>query len=126
MSTKEELEKLTVCFLDLKLIKTTKIKALKRLEILFYPKNIEINKSNDGLFNHQVAQLKEKLKSRKMATSGAKTDLINRLYESIMTEEKLLEEGPGGETIDLSSVNMDEVKGQIFTIGRGDLTSKMP
>jgi hypothetical protein len=53
-----------------------------------------------------------------MATSGAKTDLINRLYESIMTEEKLLEEGPGGETIDLSSVNMDEVKEQILIIGR--------
>jgi hypothetical protein len=42
---------------------------------------------------------------------GTKSDLIYRLLESIMAEEKLLDEGPGGESIDLSNVNMDEVLG---------------
>lgn len=58
-----------------------------------------------------VAQIKEKLKSRKLPMGGTKSDLIYRLLESIMAEEKLLDEGPGGESIDLSNVNMDEVLG---------------
>ena len=33
------------------------------------------------------------------------------MHESIVAEERLLDEGPGGENIDLSNVNMDEVLG---------------
>jgi hypothetical protein len=38
-----------------------------------------------------VPQLKEKLKGRKLPISGAKNELVNRLFESIVAEEKLLE-----------------------------------
>lgn len=46
-----------------------------------------------------------------MPVTGSKSELVNRLFDSLMVEEKLLEEGPGGENIDLSGVNMDEVLG---------------
>jgi len=56
-------------------------------------------------------QIREKLKSRKLPASGPKSELVTRLFDSLMAEERLLEEGPGGESIDLSGVNMDEVLG---------------
>uniref|UniRef100_A0A915MKN5 Uncharacterized protein n=1 Tax=Meloidogyne javanica TaxID=6303 RepID=A0A915MKN5_MELJA len=46
-----------------------------------------------------------------VCASGPKSELVTRLFDSLMAEEKLLEEGPGGESIDLSGVNMDEVLG---------------
>ena len=46
-----------------------------------------------------------------MPASGPKSELVTRLFDSLMAEERLLEEGPGGESIDLSGVNMDEVLG---------------
>uniref|UniRef100_A0A183C4F5 SAP domain-containing protein n=1 Tax=Globodera pallida TaxID=36090 RepID=A0A183C4F5_GLOPA len=68
--------------------------------------------SRDELEKMTVAQIREKLKSRKMPISGTKSDLISRLHESLMAEEKLLEDsGPGGDNIDLSDVNVDEVLG---------------
>ncbi|KAF7633975.1 SAP domain-containing protein [Meloidogyne graminicola] len=71
-----------------------------------------LNKLIDPPFNSlEVVQLREKLKSRKLPVTGSKSELVNRLFDSLMVEEKLLEEGPGGENIDLSGVNMDEVLG---------------
>uniref|UniRef100_A0A915M4W8 SAP domain-containing protein n=1 Tax=Meloidogyne javanica TaxID=6303 RepID=A0A915M4W8_MELJA len=67
--------------------------------------------SKEELEKLTVAQIREKLKSRKLPASGPKSELVTRLFDSLMAEEKLLEEGPGGESIDLSGVNMDEVLG---------------
>nr|CAD2140124.1 unnamed protein product [Meloidogyne enterolobii]CAD2186974.1 unnamed protein product [Meloidogyne enterolobii] len=67
--------------------------------------------SKEQLEKLTVAQIREKLKSRKLPASGPKSELVTRLFVSLMAEEKLLEEGPGGESIDLSGVNMDEVLG---------------
>uniref|UniRef100_A0A914LS73 SAP domain-containing protein n=1 Tax=Meloidogyne incognita TaxID=6306 RepID=A0A914LS73_MELIC len=67
--------------------------------------------SKEELEKLTVAQIREKLKSRKLPASGPKSELVTRLFDSLMAEERLLEEGPGGESIDLSGVNMDEVLG---------------
>ncbi|KAL3097464.1 hypothetical protein niasHS_003912 [Heterodera schachtii] len=68
--------------------------------------------SKEELEKMTVAQIREKLKSRKMPISGTKSELVNRLHESLVAEEKLLEDsGPGGDNIDLSGVNVDEVLG---------------
>nr|CAD2205704.1 unnamed protein product [Meloidogyne enterolobii] len=67
--------------------------------------------SKEQLEKLTVAQICEKLKSRKLPASGPKSELVTRLFDSLMAEERLLEEGPGGESIDLSGVNMDEVLG---------------
>lgn len=47
--------------------------------------------SKEELEKMTVAQIKEKLKSKRLPISGAKSELINRLYESLVAEEKLLE-----------------------------------
>ncbi|KAL7076632.1 hypothetical protein ACQ4LE_003805 [Meloidogyne hapla] len=67
--------------------------------------------SKEELEKLTVVQIREKLKSRKLPVTGSKSELVNRLFDSLMVEENLLEEGPGGESIDLSGVNMDEVLG---------------
>lgn len=46
--------------------------------------------SREELEKLTVTQLKEKLRSRKLLQSGSKLDLIARLYESFLAEEKLL------------------------------------
>jgi len=66
--------------------------------------------SKEDLEKLTVAQIREKLKSRKLPTSGTKIELVTRLYEGITAEEKLLETSAGGD-FDISSVNVDEVLG---------------
>lgn len=46
--------------------------------------------SKEELEKFTVTQLKEKLKSRKLLQSGTKSDLVARLHESFLAEEKLL------------------------------------
>jgi hypothetical protein len=58
-----------------------------------------------------VPQLKEKLKGRKLPISGAKNELVNRLFESIVAEEKLLEATGAGGEMDLNAVDFDAVLG---------------
>lgn len=41
----------------------------------------------------QIPQLKEKLKQRRLATSGTKAELVGRLFDSLQEEDKLLEAG---------------------------------
>lgn len=65
--------------------------------------------SREELEKLTVAQLKEQLKGRKLTISGTKSELINRLHESIVTEERLLESS--GAEFDISNVNVDEVLG---------------
>uniref|UniRef100_A0A914I6Z0 SAP domain-containing protein n=1 Tax=Globodera rostochiensis TaxID=31243 RepID=A0A914I6Z0_GLORO len=87
-------------------------KCLQALSNSFFKTPNSKMTSRDELEKMTVAQIREKLKSRKMPISGTKSDLISRLHESLMAEEKLLEDsGPGGDNIDLSDVNVDEVLG---------------
>ncbi|KAF7633987.1 SAP domain-containing protein [Meloidogyne graminicola] len=100
-------------------IKPEDIDAENLEEFLDNSEGFKVNKEEGSkinlyfyiIFTQNVVQLREKLKSRKLPVTGSKSELVNRLFDSLMVEEKLLEEGPGGENIDLSGVNMDEVLG---------------
>ncbi|KAH7731742.1 SAP domain containing protein [Aphelenchoides avenae] len=65
--------------------------------------------SKEELEKLTVNQLKEKLKGRKLPSSGTKSELVIRLHESIVAEEKLLEATGSG--MDLNDVDVDEVLG---------------
>uniref|UniRef100_A0A915DEK3 SAP domain-containing protein n=1 Tax=Ditylenchus dipsaci TaxID=166011 RepID=A0A915DEK3_9BILA len=70
--------------------------------------------SKEELEKLTVAQIKEKLKSRKLSTAGTKPDLVTRLHENIVAEEKLLGTGlesAGPSEFDLDNVDVDEVLG---------------
>lgn len=74
--------------------------------------------SREELEKLTVLQLKEKLKSRKLLLSGTKPELVSRLYDSMVAEEKLLgtigldsEPGVPPADFDLETLDVDEVLG---------------
>jgi len=76
--------------------------------------------SKDELERMTVPQIKEQLKNKKLPTSGAKSELVNRLYEGILAEERLLEVPTND--FDISNVNVDEVLG----LDPSDILSSSP
>jgi len=65
--------------------------------------------SKEDIEKMTVAQIREQLKNKKLPISGTKNELVIRLYDGILAEEKLLEAPPSD--FDISSVNVDEVLG---------------
>jgi len=76
---------------------------------------LRIMSSKEELEKLNVAQLRDRLKQRKLPISGNKPDLVQRLHDDIAAEDKLLggsgHESAGPSDIDLSGVNVDEVLG---------------
>jgi len=51
--------------------------------------------SREELEKLTVPQLKERLRGRKLPLSGSKAELVSRLFDDIVSEEKLLLDGVG-------------------------------
>ncbi|KAI1721680.1 SAP domain-containing protein [Ditylenchus destructor] len=64
--------------------------------------------SKEELEKFTVPMLKDKLKAHKLPLSGTKVDLVNRLYEYMVAEEKLLGSA-GPSEFDLDNVDVDEL-----------------
>ncbi|KAI6215472.1 hypothetical protein M3Y94_00388800 [Aphelenchoides besseyi] len=71
--------------------------------------------SKEELQKLTIPQLKEKLKQRRLTTSGTKSDLVTRLHDSLQDEENLLSGTTGGGNEELDA---DALLG---STGRGDL-----
>ncbi|KAI1728871.1 SAP domain-containing protein [Ditylenchus destructor] len=69
--------------------------------------------SKEELEKFTVPMLKDKLKAHKLPLSGTKVDLVNRLYDYMVAEEKLLGsagvESAGPTEFDLDNVDVDEL-----------------
>jgi len=68
--------------------------------------------SKEEIEKMTVAQIKEQLKNKKLPISGTKIELVNRLFEGIVAEEKLLEAPPSDFDIsNIADADVDEVLG---------------